>query len=171
MKLDPNTIKDEMCSCGHLKSEHATTTLKGHGACTKCDCFQFTWNHFIYKDRFFILVREYEDPKSPTGGLTIHMFHADDYDQAYEKAQEEYGNNNNDLWVFTNSQFTGIRGIIDRATIHYDECDNGDPCDPCLEVDADNPAEFYIYSTADREGGASQKVCSDCLAILENKEF
>lgn len=41
------SIKDEVCTCGHLKSEH--TGLNGHGACTveKCGCIQFTWASWV----------------------------------------------------------------------------------------------------------------------------
>jgi len=47
-------IKDEMCYCGHLKSEHEyhvganTPANKGMGKCTKCACFKFTWCAYIY---------------------------------------------------------------------------------------------------------------------------
>jgi hypothetical protein len=41
-------VKDEICTCGHLKSKHAG--LNGHGACTKtCTCRQFTWAKWVLK--------------------------------------------------------------------------------------------------------------------------
>ena len=41
------TIVDELCTCGHLKSQHLG--LNGHGRCTVCDCPQFTWSSFVYE--------------------------------------------------------------------------------------------------------------------------
>ena len=54
-------IKDERCSCGHLKSEHYPssyhiggnlTPLKigGHGRCSKCNCTKFTFTDWVGKD-------------------------------------------------------------------------------------------------------------------------
>ena len=63
MKMERDDIKDEMCSCGCLKSAHGPTTeelakifkaseevlasLAGHGACTRCTCEKFTWTGFV----------------------------------------------------------------------------------------------------------------------------
>jgi hypothetical protein len=41
-------IKDERCYCGHLKSEHFNTLVRGHGKCKKCWCKKFTWKEFVY---------------------------------------------------------------------------------------------------------------------------
>lgn len=40
---------DEMCTCGHLRSEHGNRRAIGHGACMKigCSCAQFTWKAFV----------------------------------------------------------------------------------------------------------------------------
>jgi len=52
--MSKKTIIDEMCTCGHLKSQHNPTKLKvlaeieGHGKCTVCDCKKFTWKSFVY---------------------------------------------------------------------------------------------------------------------------
>ena len=42
-------VKDEVCTCGHLKSQHAG--LNGHGICTEegCECAQFTWEKWVLK--------------------------------------------------------------------------------------------------------------------------
>lgn len=42
-------VKDEMCTCGHLKSTHAG--MNGHGACPvlECTCKQFTWAGWVMK--------------------------------------------------------------------------------------------------------------------------
>lgn len=42
-------VKDEVCTCGHLKSEHGG--LNGHGACPvlECSCNQFTWAAWVLK--------------------------------------------------------------------------------------------------------------------------
>ena len=39
---------DELCSCGHRKSEHYDTIAVGHGPCKKCNCIKFTWVKFIF---------------------------------------------------------------------------------------------------------------------------
>lgn len=49
-KIDPSKIKDERCYCGHLKSEHWDRFSQGHGPCIKCDCPQFTWKEFVFKN-------------------------------------------------------------------------------------------------------------------------
>lgn len=45
-------IVDEMCDCGHKKSEHSMQghLEKGHGACYECNCAQFTWIDFVYDE-------------------------------------------------------------------------------------------------------------------------
>lgn len=40
-------IIDEICTCKHLKSQHAG--LNGHGSCNECDCKQFTWEKWVLK--------------------------------------------------------------------------------------------------------------------------
>lgn len=39
---------DEVCRCGHLKSEHGG--LDGHGVCNICECGFFTWHGMVYKE-------------------------------------------------------------------------------------------------------------------------
>lgn len=50
-------IQDEMCVCGHLRSEHDDRFAAGHGACRAarafgeknlCKCAQFTWKSFVF---------------------------------------------------------------------------------------------------------------------------
>jgi len=41
-------IVDELCTCGHLISEHGG--LGGHGVCQICQCKFFTWNGWVYKE-------------------------------------------------------------------------------------------------------------------------
>jgi len=48
--IDWSKVKDEMCYCGHLKSEHNDIYAKGHGSCTKCNCKKFTWKEFVMED-------------------------------------------------------------------------------------------------------------------------
>jgi hypothetical protein len=68
MKKLRESIKDEMCKCGHLLSQHKDTLCeKGHGHCNffkpvydeetdrsknegVCGCEKFRWDSFIYKD-------------------------------------------------------------------------------------------------------------------------
>jgi len=42
-----------MCRCGHTgdgpNSEHANAIALGHGACTQCNCVQFTWQSRIVR--------------------------------------------------------------------------------------------------------------------------
>ena len=57
---------DEMCQCGHPRTQHETTFSFGHGACTKgnaegdrgegpprgsptCRCSRFSWKDFVLK--------------------------------------------------------------------------------------------------------------------------
>ena len=42
-------IKDELCYCGALKSQHKG--INGHGPCIETDCKQFTWKKFIMKTK------------------------------------------------------------------------------------------------------------------------
>ena len=42
-------IKDELCHCGALKSQH--NGIDGHGSCTEMDCKKFTWKRFIFKTK------------------------------------------------------------------------------------------------------------------------
>lgn len=45
-------IVDELCTCGHRKSEHAETPagVPNHGPCTKCECLKFTFADFVYAE-------------------------------------------------------------------------------------------------------------------------
>ena len=48
-------ITYEMCNCGHFggnspNEQHQPRFQKGHGACKKCDCQQFTWTGFCDKN-------------------------------------------------------------------------------------------------------------------------
>ena len=42
---DGKQVTDEICSCGHRRSEHADTLSLGHGQCLypSCACQRFTW--------------------------------------------------------------------------------------------------------------------------------
>ena len=46
----PASVVDEMCWCGHLKSQHNPTIVPGHGSCAvrPCDCTKFTWKTNVY---------------------------------------------------------------------------------------------------------------------------
>lgn len=41
------TIINELCSCGALKTEHNPTLALGHGSCDRTNCRKFTWDKFI----------------------------------------------------------------------------------------------------------------------------
>lgn len=50
-------IIDEICECGHKKSEHDYSQKKhsailkvGHGPCERCNCKRFRWIAFIYEN-------------------------------------------------------------------------------------------------------------------------
>jgi len=50
---DWSKVADEMCVCGHKKSEHlGVFPVEGHGACTYalCICPKFKWEYFMDKD-------------------------------------------------------------------------------------------------------------------------
>ena len=52
-KFDLSKIVDELCQCGHKKSDHlGGFPIQGHGACTKdgCPCNKFRWVSFLDKD-------------------------------------------------------------------------------------------------------------------------
>jgi len=63
-KLKKEDVQDELCECGHLKSEHtwqqtnelgskmrgAKGVSEGSGFCLKCRCGQFTWKAFLLKN-------------------------------------------------------------------------------------------------------------------------
>jgi hypothetical protein len=44
-----DTIYDERCACGHLRSNHHDRFAVGHGKCGQvpCGCSQFTWAEWI----------------------------------------------------------------------------------------------------------------------------
>jgi len=50
---------DEMCLCGHLRSNHNDldfgfgkhSSLVGKGACPRCDCSRFTWATFCLQQK------------------------------------------------------------------------------------------------------------------------
>jgi len=45
--------KDELCKCGHLKSEHNDNIgMKGHGSCSRVECYcsKFTWKQNIERE-------------------------------------------------------------------------------------------------------------------------
>jgi len=51
LKLKDTNRLFEMCDCGHFGGEspnnvHATQFQNGHGACSDCECKQFTWTCF-----------------------------------------------------------------------------------------------------------------------------
>lgn len=42
---------DEMCTCGHFRSDHSGADvpgLRGHGYCKVCECSKFTWKSFVW---------------------------------------------------------------------------------------------------------------------------
>jgi len=47
--MDWSKVIDEMCRCGHKRSEHNDTLARGHGNCKKCKCVKYTWTSFILK--------------------------------------------------------------------------------------------------------------------------
>jgi len=56
-KLDFSKIADELCACGHKKSEHRVNPrsgAEGHGECSHtaegCPCDKFTWVAFLDKN-------------------------------------------------------------------------------------------------------------------------
>lgn len=50
-RLTFDDIKDELCYCGALKSQHGKSRfgIPGHGSYTKTGCLKFTWKSFILK--------------------------------------------------------------------------------------------------------------------------
>jgi hypothetical protein len=48
------TVIDEMCYCGHTRSQHndlyaGIPGADGKGNCKECECARFTWKEFIYE--------------------------------------------------------------------------------------------------------------------------
>ena len=42
-------VANEICRCGHFRTQHIPTLQYGHGACTMCqECGRFTWKGMIY---------------------------------------------------------------------------------------------------------------------------
>lgn len=50
-KLCPSgkIIVDEVCTCGHLRSEHSDTIAFGHGNCGHCFCQKYTWKALLFQ--------------------------------------------------------------------------------------------------------------------------
>ena len=60
LKAQAEGTLDELCNCGHLRSEHrgAKTgnqeldeALAGHGSCTRCECEKYRFKAFVKVDR------------------------------------------------------------------------------------------------------------------------
>lgn len=42
--LEPRGLVDEMCECGHWRSEHDDILVAvGHGRCLRCNCTKYRW--------------------------------------------------------------------------------------------------------------------------------
>jgi hypothetical protein len=51
MLVNGRAIVDELCQCGHRRSEHHDRFATGHGPCKRyCACKQFTWINWILAD-------------------------------------------------------------------------------------------------------------------------
>lgn len=54
MPIDWDKVADELCGCGHKKSEHSPHNgpAEGNGPCdiACCGCFKFTWKEFILEE-------------------------------------------------------------------------------------------------------------------------
>jgi hypothetical protein len=53
MERDWSQVKDELCTCSHLRSKHEALypipAAVGKGACQQCMCSRFTWKKFVFK--------------------------------------------------------------------------------------------------------------------------
>lgn len=52
LRTSEGTVTDELCVCGHLRSQHAHTFAWGHGACVAtgvmaCPCEKFSWSRHV----------------------------------------------------------------------------------------------------------------------------
>ena len=47
---EEKTVVDELCYCGHKKSEHGYVVLQGLNGCFKCACHEFVWFGWIFSD-------------------------------------------------------------------------------------------------------------------------
>jgi hypothetical protein len=54
--MTEQAFNDQLCKCGHLKSEHGSLLHKnglpyireeGAGSCCECECKQFRWKAFV----------------------------------------------------------------------------------------------------------------------------
>ena len=56
MKQTQRQPTDELCQCGHLRSEHLALPDvpppygEGKGLCPKCSCQRFTWKEFVFAE-------------------------------------------------------------------------------------------------------------------------
>jgi hypothetical protein len=58
MLVNGRAIVDELCQCGHRRSEHHDRFATGHGPCKRyCACRQFTWINWILTETFAIWCR------------------------------------------------------------------------------------------------------------------
>lgn len=57
---DGKVIVDEMCTCGHLITNHGheqielpdqTILVEGHGGCLCCNCQQYTWESWVIEEK------------------------------------------------------------------------------------------------------------------------
>lgn len=68
--MSKQKIIGELCTCGHLKTHHLNIAFppgtigedrivkdlgtqqraKHHGACSMCNCPQFTWKEYVYEE-------------------------------------------------------------------------------------------------------------------------
>ena len=44
---DEQTVVDDLCACGALRSQHNHTLAWGHGDCPATECGKFTWVEWV----------------------------------------------------------------------------------------------------------------------------
>ena len=47
---DGSVVVDELCACGHMRSQHRDSPAWGHAECSGrgCPCCKFTWREFVF---------------------------------------------------------------------------------------------------------------------------
>lgn len=74
-------VMDEMCCCGHLKSEHGSVLVKmrkskvslripADGGCCEgmCGCKKFRWERFVYTDEYAQIITSRQKRRNTASG-------------------------------------------------------------------------------------------------------
>lgn len=163
-----NACFDKAIANGRLSAEPEALNYVGNymymGTEGGRDLFKHNMTREYLEDAtiFYIMVKRFD---MAGAGLSVHRLRAPSQRVAYERAEDEHDGNMSQIWVFAEVDFWQVFSAIDTAMVHFDEASGGNPCGICKA-----PAEYDLFFTADRDGGAYSHVCEEHLKALQAME-